>query len=155
MNQRRYPGPLQEVHDTTGAFRTPEDPISPVGEITANAGIDWRIWWYCSIRGKTGEFEVDFVIRTPEASPPLPHLSQVGEIFGSSCNHVECIPEFVSAGTGWRNWVVRLTAKECTVQALLLGPRPKCGCDPWLNARTSSEVYESLREWLKRFDQSA
>lgn len=154
LNKRRYPRPLKEINDTTGAFRVPQDPVSPIGEVTRQAGIDWRIYWYTGLT-EAGVFKVDFIVRTPETTPALPHLPKVMEIFGSACHHVECVPEFVCAGAGWRYWVVGLTSKICSIQSLLLGPRPKCGCDPWLNSRTSSEVYEALREWLKRFDQGS
>lgn len=154
MSKRRDPRPFEHIHDSTGAFRGKEDPVSPIAEITKHFGIDWRIYWYWGMR-ESGELKVDFIARTPDPAPAFPYLPKIMEIFGSSCNHVECVPEFVSAGSGWRYWVVTLSAKECSIQALLLGPRPKCGCDPWLNSSTSGEVYESLREWLKGLDESA
>lgn len=153
MNKPRYERAFQHVNDSTGAFRAPEDPVSPIAEITKRFGLDWRVYWYWGMR-EAGKLEVDFIVRTPETAPLLPDGAKIGEIFGSGCHHVECVPEFVSAGSGWRYWVLRLSSQELTIQALLLGPRAKCGCDPWLNARASSEVYESLREWLKRLDQS-
>lgn len=108
----------------------------------------WQIYWHLGVN-KTGILEVDFVCRTPNASPRFPDGAQVMQIFGSRCDHIEREPIFVSAATGGRDWVMRLTAKKLRVQALLFAVAPACGCDPWLDPSASRQVYESLREWLK------
>lgn len=98
------------------------------------------------------EFEVDFICRTPNTPGLYPDSAEIMEIFGSSCDHVERVPEFVGGSTRWRYWVVSLSAQKSTVQALLLCPRAQCGCDPWLDSSSSRKVYESLRKWLKLRD---
>jgi hypothetical protein len=115
---------------------------------------DWEIFWKVGTN-KAGVLEVNFICRTPHAAPLSPDRTQVMEIFGSRCNHVEREPKFVSTASGWRNWVLTLSSKVCRIQSLLLSVAPECGCDPWLDARHSAEVYEALREWLKCLDERA
>jgi len=103
-----------------------------------------RLW-----RDEAGILEMNFIVRTPFATPLHPDTSQVMQIFGSVCDHVERVPEFVSTSAGWCYWIVGLTTKKSTVQPLLLGPRAQCGCDSWLNSGTSREVYQLLRKWLE------
>lgn len=105
-------------------------------------------------RDEAGILKVDFICRTPASSPLSPHRSKVMEIFGSRCDHIKRKAEFVSAEPGWRYWVVSLSAKICTVKPLLLSVRSECGCDPWLDAGSSAEVYEGLRKWLHLRDES-
>lgn len=116
-------------------------------------GGGWKIFWKLR-HTETGILEVNFVTRTPDSAPRPPYGSQVGQIFGRVCDHVESEPMFVSGLPRTRYWVFALTANICRVQPLLLSPTPKCGCDSWLDSRSSAEVYEGLREWLKGCDQS-
>lgn len=114
----------------------------------------WRIYWHWG-RTKAGEFKVNLIARTPYASPLVPDKSEVMQIFGCGCDHVESEPIFMAGHPGWSYWVVSLTPQERSVKALLLAPRPKCGCDPWLNSSASRQIYDGVRVWLELLNKSA
>lgn len=103
-------------------------------------------------RYKTGELEVNLILRTPETTPAAPHSAKVVQVFLGCRDHVQSEPVFVWASAGWQYWVTSLTAKRSVVQPLLFGAGSQCGCDPWLDARPAREVYEGVREWLKLWD---
>lgn len=111
----------------------------------------WQIFWRLR-PNEAGKLEVNFIVRVPQAAPRPPYTSEVMQIYGRVCNHVKSEPEFVSTRSWWSHWVLALTSKVSRVQPLLLTPSPQCGCDPWLDSRTSREVYEGLCEWLKGLD---
>lgn len=110
-----------------------------------------RLWGRCR-RNEAGILEVHFICRMPEAARLDPYSSEVMQVFARTCNHVESKPIFVSGEAGWRYGVCILTPEIRRVQALLLAPSPQCGCNPWLDAGSSRQIYESFREWLKRLD---
>lgn len=94
-----------------------------------------------------------FIIRTPDATPGAPDAAQVVEIDLRRGDHVEGVPIFVGARPGWSYWIVSLPSKEGVVETLLLGMRAQRGSNPGHDASAAREVYQSVRRFLKLWNQ--
>lgn len=139
-----YQWNLDKVDHATSALWRPENPILDFGEVAAGClGVAYRA------RNEAGEFKVDLIIRTPQAAPAFPYAPKIVQIFGRRCNHVEGVAEFMSTHPRWRYGILTLSAKVGIIKTLLLGVRSYCGCDSWLDPRTSCQIYEGLCIWLQ------